>query len=66
MQPHDDNQRPSEGDTDGGRDAQWSAFFHAIGMAFAKVFNQPDGSVHLKNSAVTMTANLTGSGDIKG
>lgn len=67
MQPHDNNQRPEESDSDGGRDAQRSAFFTAIGMALEKALKSPDGSVHLAEygKPVNMFATMTGSGGLK-
>lgn len=66
MQPHDNDQRPSEGNTDGGRDAERNALFNAIGLAFAKVFNPDNGKVHLKDAAVDLSASIGGSGKMVG
>lgn len=62
MQPHNDDQRPTEGNTDGGRDAQRSAFFTALGLALEKAIKPSDGQVHL--GTVNLSASLTGAGGV--
>jgi hypothetical protein len=66
MQPHDNNQRSEDGTSDGGRDAERSAFFTAIGMALEKVLKSPDGAVHYAEvgKPLNLSVTMTGSGNI--
>ena len=68
MQSHNDDQRPTQGNPDGGRDAERDAVLHEIGVAFAKVFNPNNGTVHLAAAGqpVNMGASLHGSGKVNG
>lgn len=66
MQPHDEHQRPETQPADGGRDAERSAAIHAIGVAFAKVFDMGNGQMHLAEPGkpVNMSASVSGSGGL--
>jgi len=68
MQPHDNDQRPEESNSDGGRDAERVAKIQAALMAIAKVIDEAFRQVHLAEpgSTVNMSATLTGSGDVRG
>lgn len=66
MQPHDDDKRPSESDPDRRRDFERRAAFDAYKLAIQKVLNVDNGSVHLKNAAVNLSASVTGSGRVNG
>ena len=68
MQPHDNDQRPSEGNTDGGRNAERNADLHALRLAFTKIFNTPNGQVYIAEHGkpVNMGAALHGTGKMVG
>lgn len=67
MQPHNDDQRPSEGNTDGGRDAERNADLHALRLAFTKIFNTPNGAVYLAepNKPLNLSASIGGEGTVR-
>ena len=66
MQPHNDDQRPKESDSDGRRDAESVASATAIGMALATILKLADRKVHLAEPGkpVNMSASIGGDGGV--
>jgi hypothetical protein len=67
MQPHDNDQRPSESNPDGRRDTELSAYKDAIRLALAKVLNLGNRQMHIAEpgKSCNMNASIAGSGGLK-
>ena len=67
MQPHDNDQRTSKSDSDGGRDAKQRATQGSIQLALSQALNMAHGKVHIAEAGkpVNMGASLRGDGGLK-
>ncbi len=69
MQPHDsDSERPKTVNLDGRRNPESSAFFRALGLAFAKILNANHRKVHIAKPGepFNMSASIAGHGGVDG
>ena len=68
MQSHNDDQRPTQSNPDGGRDIERDSVLYPIWMAVQEMAHRANGSVHLAEAGqpVNMGASLHGSGKVNG
>jgi len=67
MQPHDNDQRPEEGDTDGGRDLKLRPITDARWLELAQAIDMAHGQVRVAEPGkpLDLFATLGGSGGLK-
>ena len=68
MQPRDNDQRPTQSDIDGGRNAEQRTSETQIGLALAALLNMADRKMHIAEPGkpVNMDASLSGQGGLRG